>query len=238
MVSFRSHLVRSLSLTFTCWSLAGFLMPSVLRAADSSKVHPLVLQWLQSQTNLLTWRADVAQTRTLKSLTQPLQATGRVWFRAPNLFRWELGDPARTIALRQPDQMLVIYPRLKRAERYPLHDGQAGPWKETLALLETGFPRSQEDLLARFKLTDQSLSNDLFQLELQPRSASARRIMPRLTISFSTNDLVLRSTELTFTDGSTMRNVFLNPVVNPILEPTLFDSQLDPSYRILNPLAQ
>src|SRR5436190_174385 len=76
--------------------------------------------WLNSQTNIQTWSAEVIQTRALKSLTQPLTASGHVWFAAPNRFRWELGNPPQTIALRQPEQMLVIYPKLKRVEKYPL----------------------------------------------------------------------------------------------------------------------
>src|SRR6185369_3249748 len=36
--------------------------------------------WLNSQTNIQTWSAEVIQTRALKSLTQPLTAAGHVWF--------------------------------------------------------------------------------------------------------------------------------------------------------------
>jgi hypothetical protein len=75
----------------------------------------------------------------LKSLIQPLTGTGRVWFAAPNRFRGSWAIPAQTIAVRQPDEMAVIYPRLKRVEKYPLAGAQNGPWKETLALLEAGF---------------------------------------------------------------------------------------------------
>ena len=59
-------------------------------------------QWLAVQTNLQSWSADFIQTRSLKVLAQPLVATGKVWVTTPGLFRWELGQPAQTIALRQP----------------------------------------------------------------------------------------------------------------------------------------
>ena len=82
--------------------------------------------WIAAQANIHTWSADVVQTRTLKSLTQPLTAKGHVWFEAPNRFRWELGNPPQTIAVRGPEEMLVIYPRLKHAERYALGGDQSG----------------------------------------------------------------------------------------------------------------
>ena len=37
--------------------------------------------------------------------------------------------------------MLLLYPRLKRVERYPLNTTDAGPWKDMMALLDAGFPR-------------------------------------------------------------------------------------------------
>src|SRR5438132_12037524 len=55
--------------------------------------------WIAAQANIHTWSAEVVQTRTLKSLTQPLTAQGHVWFEAPNRFRWELGNPPQTIAV-------------------------------------------------------------------------------------------------------------------------------------------
>ncbi|HKS37263.1 MAG TPA: outer membrane lipoprotein carrier protein LolA, partial [Verrucomicrobiae bacterium] len=166
--------------------------------------------WLNAQTNIQTWSAEVIQTRALKSLTQPLIAKGRVWFAAPNRFRWELGDPPQTIAVRQPDQMLVIYPRLKRAEKYSLAGNQNTQWRDTLALLEAGFPRSQRELETKFRVVSQATANEAHEVTLQPKSASARRLMPQIKVAFSTNDFSLRATELQFADGSTMRNDFTN----------------------------
>ena len=100
----------------------GVMSGHVLATDASSALNA----WLNAQTNIQTWSAEVIQTRALKSLTQPLIAKGRVWFAAPNRFRWELGDPPQTIAVRQPEQMLVIYPRLKRAEKYSLAGNQNG----------------------------------------------------------------------------------------------------------------
>src|SRR5881275_289400 len=103
------------------WSFALGIWSFNARAADT---NTLLTTWLNAQTNIQTWSADFVQTRTLKSLTQPLTAKGHVWFAAPNRFRWELGSPPQTIAVRGTDEMLVIYPRLKHVERYPLSGDQ------------------------------------------------------------------------------------------------------------------
>jgi outer membrane lipoprotein-sorting protein len=202
-------------------------------AADANT--PLY-SWLNAQTNIQTWSAQVVQTRTLKSLTQPLTATGRVWFAAPNRFRWELGDPPQTIAIRQPDQMLVIYPRLKRAEKYPLGGSANGQWRDTLSLLEAGFPRTREELESKFHIISETATNGAHEVTLQPKSASARRLIPQIKVAFSTNDFSLRATEIQFADGSTMRNDFADAILNPKLEESIFTPAISSDFKVVEPL--
>ncbi len=231
--------MRSAQMSFLIPVLIGLLigffcvLDAPLLASDS---NPPIAAWLNAQTNIQTWSATVIQTRTLKALTEPLTATGRVWFAAPNRFRWELGDPPKTIALRQADQLLVIYPRLKRAEKYPLTGDQAGQWRDTLALFEAGFPRSQSDLESRFRLVAEARTNSVHELTLQPRSPAARRMMPLIKVSLATNDYSLRATELRFADGSSMRNDFTNAVLNPKLDDSTFLAPLATDFQIVEPL--
>jgi outer membrane lipoprotein-sorting protein len=202
----------------------------------ASDANPALLAWLNSQTNIQTWSADVIQTRELKSLTQPLTATGHVWFAAPNRFRWELGDPPQTIAVRQTGQMLVIYPKLKRIEKYPLTGDRASQWRDTLALLEAGFPRSQSELESRFHIVAQTTTNGVHEVALQPRSASARRMMPQIRIAFATGDFSLHATELQFADGSTLRTDFTNAMLNPKLDDSIFAPKLESDFKVVEPL--
>jgi outer membrane lipoprotein-sorting protein len=218
------------------WMLVlGAFATSSVRAAETV---PVLQKFLAAQTNLNSWSADLTQIRRLKTLTQPLISTGHVWFAAPNKFRWEIGSPAQTIAVRGSDEMLVIYPRLKRVEKYPLAGEKMGQWKDTLALLEAGFPRSQTELDKQFKVISIAPSNDVNVVTLQPRSSSARRMMPQITIAFATNDFQLRSTELQFGDGSTMRNEFRDAELNPALETAVFAPKLDADFKVVEPMKQ
>ena len=62
-----------------------------------------------------------------------------------------------------------------------------------------------------------TVTGDVCELTLQPKSATARKMMPQIKIAFSTKDASLRSTELQFADGSIMRSDFKNPQLNPQL---------------------
>lgn len=217
--------------------LSVFLSDITTRAvaAEKNKNSALVAKWAQNQTNFTTWSAEFLQTRTLKSLMQPLTSTGHVWFAAPNRFHWEIGNPPQTIAVRQTDQMLVIYPRLKRVEKYPLSGSEAGPWRDALALLEAGFPRNENEIESRFNIQATDLKGDVCEITLQPKSSAARKMMSQIKIAFSTNDFLLRATELQFADGSTMRNDFKNPKLNDKLDDKLFSPPIE-GYKTVEPM--
>jgi outer membrane lipoprotein-sorting protein len=242
MVSLRSDLARhSAPQRLSGRRVAGVLALGVVCllawAAPAQPSAALLDRWISAQTNLHTWTADCTQTRLLKVLSQPLVSKGKVWVMAPDRFRWELGQPAQTIALRQPDQLLIIYPRLKRVEKYPLRAAQPGPWKDALALLEASFPRSRADLESRFRVVSVTETNARVEVTLQPRSASARKFMAEMQVSVSTESFSPLATELRFSDGSSMRNDFTNVVVNAPLALEMFDAKLEPDFSITEPLS-
>ncbi len=204
----------------------------------SAETSAVLDGWFAAQTHLHTWTAEVVQTRTLTVLTQPLVASGRVWVALPDRFRWELGQPAQTIALRRPAELFVIYPRLKRAEKYALDGKQAGPWRDALALLDASFPSSRAALEARFQLLAVRPTNTVFLVTLQPLSPLARRMMKQIEVGLRTNDFSLASTELTFSDGSTLRNDFTRAVANGPLPGDIFDANLAPDVTVVEPLRQ
>lgn len=212
------------------------MLALTLAASGGSPIDSVLNRWLAAQAELKTWTADCTQTRSLKTLTQPLVARGRVWFAAPDRFRWELGQPAQTIAVRRGDQMWISYPRLKRAEHYDLSGSQTGPWRDALGLLEAGFPRSRQQLDRRFKIASLQATNEVWTFALQPNSAQARRFITEVGVAVGMKDCALLATELTFADGSKMRNDFTNIVLNPTLGEALFNPPVDAGFTVTEPL--
>jgi len=192
-------------------------------------------RWLQVQTNIQTWSADLRQTRSLKALTHPLRSEGKMWYVAPRRFRWELGHPPETIVVREEAKMLLYYPALKRAEQYNLEQAE-GPMKETLTLMEGGFPQSRADMEQKFLIKFSGLTNGLGLLSLQPRSLAARRLMSRFDIWFSTNTYLLNATELFFADGSALRNDFFNHQTNQPISTNLMTLTLPAEVQLTTPL--
>lgn len=215
-------------------TLAGIcLVNSAVHATDTTDTQ--FNKWFEVQTNLQSWSGDFTQTRTLKVLNQPLVSTGKVWV-THDKFRWELGQPVQTIVLRQPDQLLIIYPRLKRAEKYPLGQVPSGPIKDALALLDATLPRDRTTMEKNFQLLSAAETNSILQMTLQPRSDSARKFIGQIIIGFHTNDFTIAATEMRFADGSSLRNDFTNVIINQPIEPDRFQEKLPPDYTVVEPL--
>ena len=194
-------------------------------------------KWFEVQTNLQNWSGEFVQTRTLTVLNQPLITPGKVWVE-PGEFRWELGQPVQTIVLRRPDQLLIIYPRLKRAEKYPLGAVPTGPMKDALALMDASLPRDRASMEEHFKLVSATLTNSVLQMTLQPRSEAARKMIGQVMVGFRTNDYIIAETEMKFADGSKLHNNFTNIVLNQAFAPELFDEKLPADYTVSEPLKQ
>lgn len=210
------------------------LAAAALHAADYEAQFN---QWFAAQTNMQNWSAGFTQTRSLVALSVPLTSSGRVWVE-PGCFRWELGRPPQTIVVRNPDELLIMYPRFKRAEVYPLDKIPAGPIKDAMSLLDVSLPRDRASMEEHFQLLSATETNATLQMTLQPKSVSARQFIGDIIIGFHTNDYVIADSEMQFSDGSTLRNDFTNVVYNQPMDPKLFATNVPSDYSVVEPLSQ
>jgi outer membrane lipoprotein-sorting protein len=235
MVSIRTHLAAGrVARLFQC-SL-GILWLAAASIAGAQDTNALFEKWLAVQTNMQSWTGDFTQTRSLKVLAQPLTTGGKVWVR-PGQFRWELGNPPQTIVLRKPDELLIMYPQLKRVEKYSL-DNPPAQLKDALSLLDATLPRDRATMEKQFHLLAAAETNSVLQMTLRPNSASARKFIGQIVIGFRTNDFSIAATEMKFADGSSLRNDFSNVVMNQPLDDARFELKLPPDFTVVEPLRQ
>lgn len=216
-----------------CWLwLLPCLVAGVVHAADYDAQFS---KWFAAQTNMQNWAADFTQTRSLVALAQPLTSKGKVWVQ-PGEFRWELGQPPQTIVVRNPDEMIILYPRFKRAEVYALNKIPPGPIKDAMSLMDVSLPRDRASMEEHFQLQSATITNATLQMTLQPKSASARQFIGDIIVGFRTNDYVIADTIMQFSDSSTLRNDFTNVVFNQPMDSKLFATNLPPDYSVVEPL--
>lgn len=230
----RCSLISKIRVLLAAGLLPLLFFPKASAGQDSSS--EFLQAWLNQQAKIKTWSADVVQIRKLKSLVRPLKSRGQVWFSHPNRFRWQLGDPPRTIAVRKDDELLIIYPRLKQIERFARSKDIDPAWKQVLALLDVGFPSDAEAFFEQYEILSTRQTKKKWRFELRPAAETARRLLDRVWIEASKKDFSLLATELVFPDGSTMRNEFIHRRLNPDLDEALFDFEIGEGYQVVSPL--
>ena len=62
--------------------------------------------------------------------------------------------------------------------------------------------------------------------------------MPELRVRLTTNHFLLAGTELTFVDGSRMRNDFTNVVTNAPVDETIFQWKAPEGFKVTEPFAK
>ena len=193
-----------------------------------------LIDWLEHQATVKTWTADVTQTRTLKNLARPLINQGRLVFSQPNKFKWQVGEPAKSIAIRDLDELTIIYPKLLQAEKYPFDSIEKPAMKQALLLLEVGFPNDPQSFLGQYELVELVEEENVI-FKLKPSNASAKKLLQFINLEVDKNSNTLLATELVFKDGSTMHNLFQRQKFNLALEPGSFKFDLT-DYEISLPL--
>ena len=201
--------------------LSLLLAASPIFAADVPDLTPLK-RWIARQKEVRTVQADFTQTRSFRALRDPLTSPGRIYFRAPHSFRWEIGDPAKTVVLRQGDTAYLIQPAKKRAERFSAAalgtPGGANP----LPMVNFPLADSFEDFNRQFEVRTIGVEGTRCHVELLPRDTQSQKFLDGLTLEFDTATGYLIAFEVRTHDGSTLRNDFSNVRFNEKVPP-VFD---------------
>jgi len=206
-----------------------FLTGSALLAVPPAKPLDLspVKAWLLAQKDVRSVSADFTQTRALRTLRSPLTSKGRLWLKSPNWFRWELGDPPKTIIIGTPGGLTVIQPGKKRAERKPLATADGAPGdSEALGMIRFPGGGSFEDFQRRVQVLGIEVSGSKCHLEMLPRDAQSARRLSAIKMDFDTVTGHWLSFEIVTREGSSIRNEFSNVEINPKIDNALFDYDL------------
>ena len=175
-------------------------------------------RWINRQAEVRTVQADFTQTRTFRLLHDPLAAPGHLWYSAAQGFRWEIGDPPKTVVLKKGDTNLVVQPAKKRAERL----GNANP----LPMMNFPLAKNFDDFNRQFEVLAVSVAANRCHAELLPRDPQARKFLEALRLDFDTQEGQLLDFEIALRDGSSLRNEFTNVRLNGKIDAHVFDYDL------------
>ena len=183
-------------------------------------------KWVARQAEVRTVQADFVQKRSFRALRDPLATPGRLWFSAVQGFRWELGDPPRTIVLRKGKASLLIQPAKKHAEHLlAAADGSPGS-PDSLPMMNFPLAKNFDDFNRQFEVLSVNVTGDQCHAELLPRDPQARKFLEAFRLDFQTENGTLLDFEIALRDGSTLRNDFSNVRLNGKIDAKVFDYDL------------
>ena len=200
----------------------SFLLIACVIPADARTPMPLDLspveKWLERMEGLDSVEATFVQQQYLRTLRKPLTTNGHLWLKYPDDFRWEIGDPPSTIAIRNQDTLTVIEPKKKRAQRISLapkagKDGSAVP--ASIYSVSKTFPRSMEELGEHFDILDLKKNGKVYELTLKPDDKKLAFVMRRVVLFIDVEKYYLHGLELHFRDKSRIRTTFTRLQFNP-----------------------
>ena len=206
------------------------LLFPLLLACSASAADPdmdLVKRWLTKQAGAKAVAIDFTQTRELRSLKRPIEVEGKLWFKAPGSFRWELGQPARTIALQSAgDDMLVVEPAKKRAKRFTKESLLEKGRGRGVGFLGAGLPRGIEAFTAQFTITATQRKGELYHIEARLNNKRAALVLRKIVFFVDAGSLESRGFYLRFRDASSITTTFNKIVKNPSIPTSTFTFDL------------
>tara|TARA_R110002096_G_scaffold147671_22_gene307806 strand:+ start:432 stop:1097 length:666 start_codon:yes stop_codon:yes gene_type:complete len=215
-----TRLFLVLSVSLVCWTGAR---------AESLNLQPLK-NWIANQGEIDTLTCDFTQERELRTLKKPLVADGRFWFKGPDQFRWELGAPARSIAIHSGDVLTVVDVSKKKAEVTDT-SGEEDERARFAAYFDLSFPRRWDTFTENFEVLALNRVGEEWRAHVSPKSRKTVRGIKTMTFFIGVAEDNLLGFSLDLKDGSTISTRFRKIKQNAAIPDSTFQVQLE-GYKV------
>lgn len=177
-------------------------MPFLVAAPDLQ----IVEKWLQTNANTKSLKVEFTQTRSLKAIKSPLSQSGILWLDyATNRFRWQLGDPPKTIVVSLGEKIAVMRTPLKRVEyREP---GQGTSNSSGFSGLTGGFPKTMAEFQKKYRILDTMVKGNAYDIVTQPLGSESEGVS-QFTFVVDKERFLLRGLVIELKDGSSITSSF------------------------------
>jgi outer membrane lipoprotein-sorting protein len=202
----------------------GFLMQTpILYAAPDLQI---VEKWLQSNANTRTLKVEFTQTRSLKAIKSPLSQTGILWLDyATSRFRWQLGDPPKTIVVRLGEKIAIMRTPLKRVEYREAGQSGSGQQSAGFSGLTGGFPKTMGEFQKKYQILSTNPKGNAHEIVTQPLGADAEGVNQFIFV-VDQERFLLKGLIIELKDGSTITTTFQRVDRNLEIAEDLFNPDL------------
>jgi len=201
------------------------------QSLSQADVKNLVAQIRERRASAPDVHANFQEQKTIHLLNKPIVSSGKIWFRAPNKFRREVGGNSPSITVSNGRDLWIYYPNFKSAEHYSL--GKRSPVDAVIAAINTAL--NLENVESTFQISGTKAGSG-YELQLLPRSPSMKRMFQRFDLRLN-SDLIAERTDMVQPNGDQVVTTYSNQTRAPIPEST-FEFTAPAGTEITNPLGR
>jgi outer membrane lipoprotein carrier protein len=177
--------------------------------------------WLKKQENIRSIQATFTQTRSLPSVRKPLTTTGKLTMQKPQRFRWELGDPASSMAISDGTTTYLMDMVKLQARKIGVDDPASKPF----SLMASKAFENKDSFHQTFHIQQQTQVDAVFLYSLLLRDAAAAKHLREVILSIS-NDGDIKAIELVLSDQSRIKTTMNAVKLNAAIPATTFTPNL------------
>ncbi len=169
--------------------------------------------WIARQQTVKNLYGEFTQTRRLPTLRIPSRQPGKIWFTSQGQFRFELGDPVDTVAIRDGGTAVTLIDE-RRDTRRTIDESVAGPESQQLLLMRFPLTNSLEEFRRVFNVARMEENGTKTELDLIPRDASLRKHVQRIDLEYETSTGILTNFNVELANGGGLETNFTRMKVN------------------------
>jgi outer membrane lipoprotein carrier protein len=201
--------------------------------AQQPNERKLIQTWLKRQHEIKSLSADFVQTRSLRSLQSPIKNRGHLWLVKPDLFRWQLGDPPKTVVVRKGHNVDLISPLRHQLRSLDPEEAQRQLGMQGAAMMDTPVAKDYADFTRRFDILNVQSSDGVCQISILPKQDEARKFLERISLTFKIADGHLLAFGMWLRSGAAIENEFSKVEINRPIPRSVFDFPVS-GYEVLN----
>lgn len=177
-----------------------------LHAQAQKPLPPLLLKWAEAQKTMPDMVVAFRQTRVTPALKAPVTTSGKFWRFQDGAFRWELGQPASTVLVRQGKEFRVR----EGAGEWQLLDEKDARYRMWSRFL-SGQEASPEELQQHFLVDTVDQNENVTAVSLRPKAPFVRRHLKQLDLQISPKTFRLLQLRVLQGDGASLTMAFSDP---------------------------
>jgi len=204
---------------------------SVPKDMSSEEKQEVFDKFRLQQKNNTSLCASINQEKQLSVLNKKVFIEGRVIMAKPNMLRWDVFSPEKSITVLDGREMTVYYPDKNEARVTNLSSSMV--MRKTMEFFSSMMWGSLDKLEKKFKLNMFRKNNSIF-FNLKPLSRMAAKYIESIVIVYDEKTGMPKSFQTTTAKGDNVTTILSDVQVNPEIKPDTFTINIPPNAVITN----